>query len=131
MKVTEVFHAAKDAITVKRVFAEPYEKDGVTVIPAATLWGGAGGGSGQDDKGQEGGGGGFGMSGRPAGAYVIKDGKVSWRPAVDPNLIIAVVGGAVIAHMGEMRLLSAPSIIRSTENLVVTMARSGHVCAKT
>jgi uncharacterized spore protein YtfJ len=108
MKVTEVFDAAKDAITVKRVYAEPYERDGLTVIPAAVVCGGAGGGSGQDDKGQEGGGGGFGMSGRPVGAYVIKDGQVSWRPAVDTNLIVAMVGMAVIAY-----LLNRPRMARA------------------
>ena len=52
MKVTEILSAAKDAITVKRVYAEPYEKDGLTVIAAAVVSGGAGGGTGHDDKGQ-------------------------------------------------------------------------------
>jgi uncharacterized spore protein YtfJ len=108
MKVTEVLSTAKDAITVKRVYAEPYEKDGLTVIPAAVVGGGAGGGSGQDDKGQEGGGCGFGMSGRPAGALVIKDGQVSWRPALDPNRIVTMVGLAVIAY-----LLSRPRMARA------------------
>lgn len=108
MNVTEVLSAAKDAITVKRVYAEPYEKEGVTIIPAAVVSGGAGGGSGQDDKGQEGGGGGFGVSGRPVGAFVIKDGHVSWRPAVDPNRIVAIVGVAVIAY-----LLSRPRMARA------------------
>lgn len=108
MKVTEVLSAAKDTITVKRVYAEPYEKEGVTVIPAAVVSGGAGGGSGQDDKGQEGGGGGFGVSGRPAGAFVIKDGHLSWHPAVDPNRIVAIVGLAVIAY-----LLSRPRMARA------------------
>jgi len=108
MKVTEVLSTAKDAITVKRVFGEPYEKDGLTVIPAAVVGGGAGGGSGQDDKGQEGGGGGFGMSGRPAGALVIKDGQVSWRSALDPNRIVTMVGLAVIAY-----LLSRPRMARA------------------
>ena len=108
MKVTEVLSAAKDAITVKRVYAEPYEKDGLTVIPAAVVSGGAGGGTGHDDKGQEGEGGGLGMSGRPAGAFVIKDGQVNWRPAVDPNRIVVVVGLAVIAY-----LLSRPRMVRA------------------
>jgi hypothetical protein len=45
-----------------RVFAEPYEKDGVTVIAAATVAGGAGGGGGHDERGQEGEGGGFGVN---------------------------------------------------------------------
>jgi uncharacterized spore protein YtfJ len=108
MKVDEVLSTAKDAITVKRVFAEPYEKDGLTVIPAAEVRGGAGGGTGQDDKGQEGGGGGFGVSGRPAGAFVIKDGQVTWRPSVDPNRIVVMVGMAVTAY-----LLSRPRMARA------------------
>jgi uncharacterized spore protein YtfJ len=108
VKVTEVLSTANDAITVKRVFGEPYEKDGLTVIPAAVVGGGAGGGSGQDDKGQEGGGGGFGMGGRPAGAFVVHDGQVSWRPAVDPNRIVVMVGLAVIAY-----LVSRPRMARA------------------
>lgn len=108
MNVTEAFTAAKDAITVKRVYGEPYEKDGVTVIPAAVVSGGAGGGSGQDDKGQEGGGGGFGVGGRPAGAFVIENGQVDWRPAVDPNRIVAMAGLVLIAY-----LLSRPRLARA------------------
>jgi uncharacterized spore protein YtfJ len=44
MKVAELATTIRDAITVSRLFAEPYEKDGVTVIAAATVAGGAGGG---------------------------------------------------------------------------------------
>jgi len=47
MEVQEVIAQARDAITVKRVFGEPYEKNGVTVIPAARVQGGAGGGGGE------------------------------------------------------------------------------------
>jgi uncharacterized spore protein YtfJ len=108
MNVAEVFGAARDSITVKRVYAEPYEKDGLTIIPAAVVGGGAGGGAGHDDKGQEGEGGGFGASARPAGAYVIKDGQVGWRPALDPNRIIQMVGMVIIAY-----LLSRPRTIRA------------------
>jgi hypothetical protein len=32
----------RDAVTVKRVFGEPYQKNGVTVIPAAKVMGAAG-----------------------------------------------------------------------------------------
>lgn len=108
MKVTEVLNTAKDAITVKRVYAEPYEKDGFTVIPAAVVSGGAGGGTGHDDKGQDGDGGGFGVRGRPAGAFVIKDGQLTWRPAVDPNRIVTMVGMAVVAY-----LISRPRMVRA------------------
>ena len=99
MKVTEALSAANDAITVKRVFAEPYEKDGMTVIAAAAVAGGAGGGSGTDPQGQQGEGGGFGANARPVGAYVIKDGQLHWRPAIDANRIITMVGLMVIAYL--------------------------------
>jgi uncharacterized spore protein YtfJ len=107
MKVSEVISTARDSLTVKRVYGDPYEKDGVTFIPAASVSGGAGGGTGHDDKGQEGEGGGFGISARPVGAYVIKDGEVSWRPALDVNRIVAAVGLAVIIF-----LLSRPRMAR-------------------
>jgi uncharacterized spore protein YtfJ len=99
MKVAELVTTVRDAITVTRVFAEPYEKDGVTVIAAATVAGGGGGGGGHDDRGQEGEGGGFGVSARPAGAYVIKDGRVRWRPAVDVNRLFATIGAVAIAYL--------------------------------
>lgn len=108
MKLDEVMNLAKDSITVKRIYAEPYEKDGVTVIPAAVVGGGGGGGIGHDEKGQENEGGGFGLSGRPAGAFVVKNGNVEWRPAVDPNRIIGIVGLAVVAY-----LLSRPRLVRA------------------
>ena len=108
MKVTDVVNAAKDAITVKRVYGEPYEKDGLTVIPAAVVSGGGGGGTGHDEKGQEGEGGGFGVTGRPVGAYVIRNGEVSWRPALDPNRILTIAGLVVIAY-----LISRPRVVRA------------------
>jgi len=41
MEVNEVITQARDTLTVKRVFGDPYEKDGVTVIPAARIQGGS------------------------------------------------------------------------------------------
>jgi uncharacterized spore protein YtfJ len=92
VNVDEVLTGVRDSITVKRVFAEPYEKDGVTVIAAAAIGGGGGGGGGHDEKGQEGQGAGFGVGARPAGAYVIKGGEVVWRPAVDVNRLATMLG---------------------------------------
>lgn len=89
VKLDDMIASAKDAVTVSRVFGEPFEKDGITFIPVARVMGGGGGGTGQDEAGQQGESGGFGMNGRPAGAFVIRDGAVSWRPAVDPNTVIA------------------------------------------
>lgn len=97
MNLDELVAAAKDAATVKRVFGEPYEKDGVTVIPAATIAGGAGGGSGRAEGGDEGAGGGFGVNARPAGAYVIHGDNVEWRPAVDVNRLVATLGAVAVA----------------------------------
>jgi uncharacterized spore protein YtfJ len=86
--VQETISKAHDSITVKRVFGDPYERDGVTVIPAAVVSGGGGGGGGEDkEKGGQGGGGGFGLSARPVGAYVIEDGSVRWAPARDVTRI--------------------------------------------
>jgi uncharacterized spore protein YtfJ len=84
MEVQETISKARDAITVKRVYGAPYERDGVTVIPAAAVAGGAGGGSGEDPTSKAvGGGGGFGLTARPVGAYVISGDEVRWRPAFD------------------------------------------------
>jgi uncharacterized spore protein YtfJ len=99
MKLDELMTSARDAITVRRVFAEPYEKNGVTIIAAATVTGGGGGGTGHDQNGGEGEGGGFGVSGRPAGAYIIRDDDVVWRPAVDVNRLVPVVGAVLIAWL--------------------------------
>ena len=73
----------RDAVTVRRIYGEPLESDGVTVVPAAAVFGGTGGGG--DTQGN--GGGGFGLIGRPVGAWVIRDGTVRWQPAVDVNRI--------------------------------------------
>jgi uncharacterized spore protein YtfJ len=78
-QITEALSGVKDVLSVKRVFGEPYEKDGVTIIPVAAFGGGGGGGG--DNQGN--GGSGFGLGGRPVGAYVIKNGEVSWQPAID------------------------------------------------
>lgn len=92
MKVEEVLATAKDTMTVRRVFAEPVERDGITLIAVATVSGGGGGGGGSDKEGQEGSGGGFGMGAKPVGAYVVKDGQVHWHPAVDVNRLVATIG---------------------------------------
>jgi uncharacterized spore protein YtfJ len=115
MKVAELATTVRDAITVSRVFAEPYEKDGVTVIAAATVAGGGGVGGGHDDRGQEGEGGGFGVSARRAGAYVIKDGTVRWRPAVDVNRLLVTAGAVVIAYLlARARIEKARARVRAT-----------------
>ena len=88
MDVQETISKARDAITVKRVYGDPYERNGVTVIPAAAVAGGAGGGTGEGPaQGQTGGGSGFGLGARPVGAYVLEGNDVRWVPARDTNRI--------------------------------------------
>jgi hypothetical protein len=89
------------------VYAEPVERDGVVVIAAARVVGGGGGGGGTD-QGKHGEGGGLGLIARPAGAFVIEDGKVSWHPAVDINSIFATIGAvAIVALLVAGRVLRA------------------------
>ena len=99
MKIDELLASAREAVTVKRVFGEPYEKDGITVIPAASVLGSGGGGGGSDDEGEEGGGVGFHARGRPVGAYVIKDDELAWVPALDQNRLIATVGAVAVVAL--------------------------------
>jgi len=87
MDIKETLSGAQDALTAKRVFGKPYERDGLTLIPAASVQGGGGGG-GSEAEGSSDGGGGFGINARPVGAYVIRDGEVSWQPALDLNRAI-------------------------------------------
>jgi uncharacterized spore protein YtfJ len=109
MEVQDVLAQARDTMTVKRVFGEPYEKDGVTIIPAAQVQGAAGGGSGEDPQGQgRGSGSGFGVTARPVGAFIIRGGELSWRPAVDVNRII--LGGQVVVIIA---LLTLRAIVKA------------------
>ena len=94
MEVKETIDAARESLTVRRVYGEPYERNGVTVIPAASVQGGGGGGSGEEE-GKTGGGGGFGLRARPVGAYVIRGEEVHWESALDLNRVI--VGCQVVA----------------------------------
>jgi uncharacterized spore protein YtfJ len=85
MDIGEAFSNARDSVTVKRVYGDPYERNGVMIIPAAEVMGGGGGGTGNQPDGSSGQGGGFGLRARPVGAYVIRDDQVTWRPAFDLN----------------------------------------------
>jgi len=111
---------------VKRVFGDPIEKDGVTIIPVARVMGGAGAGGGEEDAEKMTGaastesgapgaaavgaasfGMGFGVMSSPAGVYVIKGDKVRWEPAVNVERLVAT-GGIVAVLI----LLASRSILR-------------------
>jgi uncharacterized spore protein YtfJ len=95
MEVQELISGVRDAISVKRVYGDPYQENGLTVIPAATIRGGAGAGVGEQSGEETGKGGGFGLQARPSGAWVIDEGTVTWKPAIDVNRI--VLGGQLVA----------------------------------
>lgn len=95
MDVQQLLAQARDTITVKRVFGDPIEKNGVTVIPVAKVMGGAGGGGSTAENGGSGSGGGFGVGAVPAGVFVIKGDAVTWQPALDLNRVI--LGGQLVA----------------------------------
>jgi len=103
MNVDELLRGARDVMTARTVFAEPIERDGALIIPAAKVSGGGGGGG----DNQENAGGGFGLTAKPAGAYVVRDGKVRWQPAIDVNRI--VLGAQIVAIVA---LLVLRSILR-------------------
>jgi uncharacterized spore protein YtfJ len=98
MDPNELMQQTRDALTVKRVFGEPFERNGLTLIPVAALRGGGGGGTGEGGSGEgkgSGSGGGFGLTARPAGVYIIDANRVRWQPAIDANRVI--LGGQIVA----------------------------------
>jgi hypothetical protein len=105
MTVEEILKQAEQGFTAKRVFGEPYERNGLTIIPAAKIAGGGGGGQGPAEQGA---GGGFGGMSRPSGAYVVDGETVTWKPAVDVNRI--VLGMQVVVAIG---IVTAGSVLRT------------------
>ncbi len=81
MNATDVVTKVRDAMTVRTAIGEPVVQDT---------------------------GGGFGMTSTPIGAFVIKDGDVSWRPAIDINKI--VLGSQIVAVVA---LLTLRAILKS------------------
>lgn len=106
--------AARRLVHVRRAFGEPVERDGVTLVPVARVWGGTGFGGGDgtiEEIGEDaarsgsGGGGGLGVGVTPVGVYVVKDGVVRWEPAFDLNR--AIIGGQVLGAIAVLALARA------------------------
>lgn len=96
----------------RRVYGEPVTVGDITIVPAARVVGRGGGGGGVNEAGAdrpagEGSGGGLAQSAAPVGAFVVRGGRVTWRPAVDVNKI--VLGGQIVAIVA---LLTIRSLIR-------------------
>jgi len=94
-RISQMVGQARDAMTVRRVYGDPIERDGTVIIPAASVSGGGGGGGGVDAEGQTGAGTGFGLRARPVGAFVIRDGQVRWEPVEDPLGRLMVLAATV------------------------------------
>ena len=118
MDPRELIKGVRDALSVRQVFGEPVERDGVTVIPAATVMGGGGGGGegarrpddtkveAGEPEAQSGFGTGFGGVMWPAGAFEIRDGRVTWRPAIDVTRVLVmalVLAIALVRASGRRR----------------------------
>jgi uncharacterized spore protein YtfJ len=104
MNVTEMLNDAQNAMSVRRVYGDPIERDGLTIVPAAAVRGGGGGGEDAESNG----GGGFGLTARPVGVFVVRGQEVAWEPAVDVNRI-SMLGIAA----GIVALLVLRSIVKS------------------
>jgi uncharacterized spore protein YtfJ len=92
MNVDELLGGVRDAIAVKRVYCDRIERDGMTIVPAATVRGGGGGGSGDSKNG----GGGFGLHARPVGAFVITGDQVRRHPAVDIGRLATLAAAVLV-----------------------------------
>jgi uncharacterized spore protein YtfJ len=85
---------AREAKTVRRVYGDPYRKDGLTIIPAAKVRSGGGAR------------GGYGVTATPVGVYVLRGSEVKWKPAF--NLNRAILGAIIVVVVA---LLVAPGIV--------------------
>lgn len=108
--------AARDLLTVRRVYGEPIVTGDVTLIPVARVVGGSGYGDGdgqwQKDGDDEtgtgsGSGGGFGVHVSPVGVYAVRGTEVTWQPAFDLNRVI--LGGQLV---GAIALLVIARVVR-------------------
>lgn len=90
-----------------RVFGDPVEREGVTVVPVAAvrvgLGGGAGGEPGKDQEVVGGGGGGGGGWATPVGYIEIRDGASRFVPVVHPARVPALVVAAILAGVAIAR----------------------------
>jgi uncharacterized spore protein YtfJ len=85
-----------------RVYGQPYETtDGATVIPVAKVRG---------RSKPEGGEAQFRLSAKPVGVFVIKDGNVTWQPAVDVTRIavLGVLVGLVATAFSTLAMVRRP-----------------------
>ena len=94
--IERIAHLIQTHASAKQVFADPIERDGVTIIPVARVqWGFGAGSLGQSLM--ERGGGGGGVRATPAGFIEIRDGKAEFRHYRDSRDFVIVAGVALAA----------------------------------
>ena len=141
MQAREILAQARDAMNARRVFGEPIDRDGVTIVPVMRLLGGAGGGRGEENASLGGAAGaadtsaaggddapsepaaglqgaaasfgvGFGVKASPAGVYVIKGDDVRWLPAVEPERLAFIAGTIVVIALLIVRSIARTALKR-------------------
>ena len=92
MDADSLLGKAMEQVHAGRSYGPVIERGDCTVIPAAYVMsaGGGGGGEGPDAQGGIGSGAGAGhwSVSWPVGAYVVRDGKATWVPAVDATRVV-------------------------------------------
>lgn len=91
--IERLAHQLGATANVKYIFAEPIERDGVTIVPVAKAAYGFGGGSGTN-KGEEGSGGGGGVAITPVGYIEIKNGETYFCQTRDWLAFIPLIAAA-------------------------------------
>jgi uncharacterized spore protein YtfJ len=112
------------------VFGDPINRGDTTVIPVARVHGRGGGGGGGAALDHPGGSGaGMTLSAKPVGAYVMTDGRVRWRPAVDVTTVIlggqAVAVAATLITQALRRRHGAAGRLAQTPHLIGMMPMGG------
>jgi uncharacterized spore protein YtfJ len=86
------------------VYGAPVDRDGVTIVPVASVRFGIGGGGGEDrDKHQDGAGAGAGGTVTPSGYIELKDGKTRYVPLVHPARMLALVAATALGVLALAR----------------------------
>ena len=106
--VERLAHKLGITANAKYIFAEPIEREGVTIVPVAKAAYAFGGGSGEKD-GEEGSGGGGGVAVTPVGFIEIKNGETRFHPTRDWLTILPMIAATapliLFSVWGVQRLL--------------------------
>lgn len=79
-----------------KVYGEPIESDGITIVPVSKVSYGFGGGMGKQ-KEQAGSGGGGGLKTSPVGYIEIKNGETKFRQIIDLTMLAPLIASSSLA----------------------------------